>query len=56
MIVALDSEAFSALAGPDSVRKQKVRRILRAAQRLGREVLVPSLVAACWPRPTPGLT
>ena len=46
MIVALDSEAFSALAGPDSVRKQMVRRILRAAQRLGREVLVPSLVLA----------
>ncbi|MGH3611525.1 MAG: PIN domain-containing protein [Pseudonocardia sp.] len=46
MIVALDAEAFSALAGPDSIRKQKVRRIIRIAQRLGRETLVPSLVLA----------
>jgi predicted nucleic acid-binding protein len=46
MIVALDAEAFNALAGPDSVRKQRVRRILRAAQQLGRDVLVPSLVLA----------
>jgi predicted nucleic acid-binding protein len=46
VIVALDAEAFNALAGPDSVRKQRVRRILRAAQRLGRDVLVPSLVLA----------
>jgi predicted nucleic acid-binding protein len=46
MIVALDSEAFNALAGPDSDRKRRVRRILRAAQRLGRDVLVPSLVLA----------
>jgi len=35
MIVALDAEAFNALAGPDSVRQQRVRRIMRAAQRLG---------------------
>lgn len=46
MIVALDAEAFNALAGPTSVRKQQVRRILRAAGRLGRDVLVPSLVLA----------
>lgn len=46
MIVALDAEAFNALAGPDSIRKQKVRRIIRTAQRLGRETLVPSLVLA----------
>jgi predicted nucleic acid-binding protein len=46
MIVALDAEAFSALAGPDSVRQQRVRRIMRAAQRLGRDVLIPSLVLA----------
>lgn len=46
MIVALDAEAFNAIAGPDSVRKQRVRRILRVAQRLGREVVVPSLVLA----------
>lgn len=46
MIVALDSEAFNALAGPDSPRKQHVRRILAVAVRLRREVLVPSLVLA----------
>jgi predicted nucleic acid-binding protein len=46
VIVCLDAEAFSALAGADSPRKQQVRRILRSAQRLGRDVLVPSLVLA----------
>ena len=46
MIVCLDAEAMNALAGPDSRRKQQVRRILRAAQRLGRDVLVPSVVLA----------
>jgi len=46
MIVALDAEAFNALAGPDSPRKRQVRRILQAAHRLGRDVLVPSLVLA----------
>jgi predicted nucleic acid-binding protein len=46
MIVALDAEAFNALAGPDSPRKHHVRRILQAAQRLGRDVVVPSLVLA----------
>lgn len=46
MIVSLDAEAFNALAGPDSPRKQRVRRLLRAAKRLGREVLVPTLVLA----------
>lgn len=46
MIVVLDSEAFNALAGPDSVRKQRIRRILRAAERLGRDVMVPSVVLA----------
>jgi predicted nucleic acid-binding protein len=44
--VALDSEAFNALAGPDSPAKRHVRRILTSAGRLGREVLVPSLVLA----------
>jgi len=29
VIVALDAEAFNALAGPASVRKQRVRRVLR---------------------------
>jgi predicted nucleic acid-binding protein len=46
VIVCLDAEAMNALAGPDSRRKQQVRRILRAAQRLGRDVLVPSVVLA----------
>lgn len=46
MIVALDSEAFNALAGPASVRKQRVRRIIRRAQQLDRRVVVPSLVLA----------
>ena len=46
MIVALDSGAFSALAGTSSVRKQRVRRILRRAQQLERRVVVPSLVLA----------
>jgi predicted nucleic acid-binding protein len=46
VIVVLDTEAFNALAGPGSVRKQRVRRILRTAQRLGREVAVPSVVLA----------
>jgi predicted nucleic acid-binding protein len=46
VIVALDSEALNALAGPASVRKQRVRRILRRAQLLDRRVVVPSLVLA----------
>jgi predicted nucleic acid-binding protein len=46
VIVCLDAEALSALAGPDSPRKRQVRRILRAAHRLGRDVLVPSVVLA----------
>lgn len=29
MIVTLDAAAFNALAGPDSVRQQRVRRIMR---------------------------
>ncbi|HVH22103.1 MAG TPA: hypothetical protein VNA11_06580 [Pseudonocardia sp.] len=46
MIVCLDSEAFRALAGPDSEAKRRVRRILQAASRLGRDVQVPTLVLA----------
>lgn len=46
MIVGLDAEAFNALAGADSITKQRVRRILRTAERLGRDVAVPSLVLA----------
>lgn len=46
MIVALDAEAFNALAGQASIRKQKVRRIMRTGRSLGRDTLVPSLVLA----------
>lgn len=46
MIVVLDAEAFNALAGPSSVRMQRVRRILRRSQQLGREVAVPCVVLA----------
>jgi predicted nucleic acid-binding protein len=46
LIVVLDSEAFNVLAGAASVRKQRVRRILRAAYRLNREVVVPVVVLA----------
>ena len=46
MIVALDAAAFNALAGADSITKQRVRRILQTAERLGRDVAVPSLVLA----------
>lgn len=46
MIVCLDAEAFDALAGPDSEAKRRVRRIMRSAQRLGRDVRVPTLVLA----------
>jgi predicted nucleic acid-binding protein len=46
VIVAVDCEAFNALAGPASVRKQRVRRVLRRAQLLERRVVVPSVVLA----------
>ena len=46
MIVVLDSEAFNALAGPASVLMQRVRRILRRSQQLGRAVVVPCVVLA----------
>lgn len=46
MILALDSEAVSALSGGDSVRKQRVRRALRAAARLNRDALVPTTILA----------
>lgn len=46
MILALDAEAFNALAGPASIRKQKVRRYLRRARLLDRRALVPCVVLA----------
>jgi predicted nucleic acid-binding protein len=42
----LDSEALSALAGKASARKREVRAALTVAARLGREVVVPTLVLA----------
>ena len=44
--VALDSEAFSALAGRRSRRQQEVRAALAAAAELHRDVIVPALVLA----------
>jgi predicted nucleic acid-binding protein len=46
LIVALDSEALTTLAGPDSVAKRRVRRAMEAAARTGRDVVVPTLVLA----------
>lgn len=46
MIVALDSEALTALAGADSPRKRQVRRALEAASRSRRGVVVPTIVLA----------
>jgi predicted nucleic acid-binding protein len=46
VILALDSEAISALGGSDSVRKQRVRRALQIAARLNRDALVPTVVLA----------
>ena len=44
--VVLDAGAFSALAGRPAARDREVRAALRAAQRLGREVVVPAVVLA----------
>lgn len=46
MIVVLDNEALSVLAGPDSLRQRQVRRALDAASHTGRDVVVPTLVFA----------
>jgi predicted nucleic acid-binding protein len=46
VIVALDAEAVSVLAGPDGPRRRKVRQVLEAAARTGRDVVVPTLVLA----------
>lgn len=52
MIVALDNEAVSALAGHDSPQKRAVRRVLEAAARARRDVVVPTLVLAeCYRGP-----
>lgn len=44
--VVLDAEAFAALAGRPGYRSQEVRAVLRAAARLRREVIVPSVILA----------
>ena len=44
--VVLDSEALVALAGPPGRRSMEVRAALRAAVRLRREVVVPSVILA----------
>lgn len=49
--VVLDSEAFNALAGGASPRRQEVRRALAAASRTGSEVVVPTVVLAELYRP-----
>lgn len=44
--VVLDAEALAALAGPPGRRNLEVRAALRAAARLHREVVVPSVILA----------
>lgn len=44
--VVLDAEAFSALAGRPTLREREVRAAMRAADRLGRDVVVPTVVLA----------
>jgi hypothetical protein len=44
--VVLDAEALAALAGQAGRRKLEVRAALRAAERLHREVVVPSVILA----------
>lgn len=44
--VVLDAEALSVLGGPPGPRCDEVRAALRAAARLGRDVLVPAVILA----------
>ncbi|MGH8909592.1 MAG: PIN domain-containing protein [Egibacteraceae bacterium] len=46
MIVALDSEALNALAGPDSPARRRIREAINAAVRIRRDVVVPTVVLA----------
>lgn len=46
MRLVLDSEAMSALAGPNSAAKRQVRRSMEAAARSSCPVLVPTVVLA----------
>lgn len=45
-VLVLDAEALSALAGPVTRRQREVRAALRAALRLDRDVVVPTVVLA----------
>jgi hypothetical protein len=44
--LVLDAEALSALGGRRSVRQDEVRAARRAAQRLHREAIVPTVALA----------
>jgi len=44
--VVLDAEAFSALGGRKSRRQDEVRAAMRAAARLGKDVIVPTVILA----------
>ncbi|MGH3768549.1 MAG: PIN domain-containing protein [Pseudonocardiaceae bacterium] len=44
--VVLDAEAFSSLAGRPTPREREVRAAMRAADRLGRDVIVPTVILA----------
>lgn len=45
-VVVLDSAAFDALTAERSSRKGRVRAALEAAERLGRDVVIPAVVLA----------
>jgi predicted nucleic acid-binding protein len=44
--LVLDSEAFCALAGRPTPREREVRAAMRAASRLGRDVIIPTVILA----------
>ncbi len=44
--LVLDAEAFSSLAGRATPREREVRAAMRAADRLGRDVVVPTVILA----------
>lgn len=44
--VVLDAEALSSLAGRPTPREREVRAAMRAADRLGRDVIVPTVILA----------
>ncbi len=44
--MVLDAEAFSSLAGRPTPREREVRAAMRAAERRGRDVVVPTVVLA----------